>query len=65
MAKNQKEQKVDIRKKVTVVATDKHPQFKKGAEFQCGEALVPHLIAKGVIVDTSKKVEEKKAETKA
>ena len=50
-----KEQKIDIRKKVTVTATDKHPSYKKGEEFQCGEVLVPHLVSKGVIVDPNKK----------
>lgn len=60
-----KEKKIDIRKKVTVVATEKHPSYKKGEEFQCGEVLVPHLVAKGVIVDPNPKAKEvKKDETK-
>lgn len=55
----QAEKKIDIRKKVTVTATDKHPMYKKGVEFLCGEVLVPHLVKKGVIVNPDPVKEEK------
>lgn len=55
MSELKKEAKVvDLKKRVKGYATANHPcvkdpshPMKEGDEFQCGEVLLPHLIAKG------------------
>lgn len=57
-------QKVDITKKVDAVATEKHPVYKKGDQFQCGIITKENLINKGFVVDDRPKAakEEKAAD---
>jgi hypothetical protein len=45
---------IDPRKKVEVIATEKHPA-KTGSTLLVPEHMVPHLLKKGMIEDPKKK----------
>ncbi len=47
---NKEATKVDLKAKVDVVATEKHPFYNKGEKFQCGIVTKQTLLDKGFIV---------------
>ncbi len=53
--------KVDLKAKVDVVATDKHPFYAKGEKFQCGIVTKQTLLDKGFIVAEKEAKEVAKA----
>lgn len=55
MSKNEEKTIIDPRKRVKVIATEKHPGFKQSKERMVPEHMVPHLVAKGMIEDPNAK----------
>lgn len=46
---------IDPRKKVKVIATEKHPGYKQSKERMVPEHMIPHLVSKGMIEDPNGK----------
>lgn len=46
---------IDPRKRVKVIATEKHPGYKQSKERHVPEHMVAHLVAKGMIEDPAGK----------
>ncbi len=62
---NKEATKVDLKAKVEVVATDKHPFYKKGDKFQCGIVTKQTLLDKGFIAGDKEAAKTEKEATKA
>ena len=57
--------KVDLKAKVDVVATEKHPFYNKGEKFQCGIVTKQTLLDKGFIVSDKEAAKSEKEAAKA
>ena len=58
-------QKVNLKEKVDVVATEKHPFYKKGDKFQCGVVTKQTLLDKGFIAAEKEAAKAEKEAAKA